>query len=65
MTQFTAGDFTVDVSDPHPCWIEVGVQGRPMIRMSHREIVDLQLVLERAKQEAIRKLGPKYKDEVL
>lgn len=59
-----AGNFQVTVSDPHPCWVSVSYRGKEVMRFSHSEIADLGYALERARQEAIRKLPDRYKSEV-
>jgi len=60
-----AGQFEVLVSDPHPCWVAVSYRGKEVMQFRHDEVVDLCFALERARQEAMRKLGDKYKNEVL
>jgi hypothetical protein len=64
MKTFAAGEFVIEVSDPHPCWVRIAYDGS-LLTLRHDQIVDLQFVLERARQEVIRKLGPAYCDEVL
>jgi len=70
MTAFKAGQFEVIVDGPYPCWITVrageinGYGDQVQMRFEHQQIADLLFVLERARQEARRKLG-KDADEVL
>ncbi len=59
-----AGEFDVHVSDPLPCWVNVSYRGGEPMRFPHTEIADLCYALERARQEAIRKLPDRYKSEV-
>ena len=59
-----AGEFEVDVTDPHPCWVHISRRGERKLTLTHRELRDLQFCIERAIAEAERKLGPIYKDEV-
>lgn len=61
----SAGNFEIYVSDPHPCWVQILYRNETIANIRHDEIIDLQFALERAKQEAIRKLGPQHRDEIL
>lgn len=59
-----AGQFEVLVSDPYPCWVSVSYRGKEVMRFRHDEIMDLAYAIERARQEAIRKLPTNEKSEV-
>lgn len=65
MTTFKAGAFEVSVYEPYPCWVKITRNGKDIAQLHHKELADLQFVLERAKHEAMRKLGENHRDEML
>lgn len=52
-----AGNFEIEVTGPHPCWLRLAYEGRTLLTIRHNEIRDLEFVIDRAKAEAKRRLG--------
>jgi hypothetical protein len=55
--KFNAGEITVTVGGPHPCWCEFVYRGKVVLHIPHTELRDLEYVLARAMQHARRVLG--------
>jgi hypothetical protein len=54
-----AGNFTIDVEGPYPCWCSIRHDdfADTAIKISHKELSDLQYAVTKAMQEARLKLG--------
>jgi len=58
MDKFSAGDVTVTVSDPYPCWITIQQSNHPAaISIPHDAIGDVIAILIRAQQHARLRLS--------
>ncbi len=55
MTTFTAGKFTLEISEPYPMWITIATGNYVLRGFTHRDLVDLRHVVDRAIAEAERK----------
>lgn len=55
MSKFTAGNFTVEVTDPYPMWVTVKHGDSELRHFRHTELADLLHVVNRAIAEAERK----------
>ena len=64
VTTYTAGKFSIEVSQAHPVWCQLIYDGHSLERnIRHDELADLQHVLSRAIAEAKRNLK-QYASEV-
>lgn len=57
-----AGNFSIMVADPYPCWCELRYCNGERIRFSHRELRDLKYVVDCAIQDAMLKLKEDAKE---
>lgn len=58
MTKFTAGKFTLDLSSPAPMWVTIRASeccDGELGGFSHKDLVDLRHVIDRAIAEAERR----------
>jgi hypothetical protein len=53
----SAGKFSVEISEPHPCWVRILYDGQEIHGVRHTELRDLQFAIDRAIADARRKLG--------
>lgn len=63
----SAGNWTIEVSEPHPMWCRIVYRGGPdqeVHSIHHKELHDLRYALDRAIKEARDKLPEGYKHEM-